>query len=56
MVGKGKRSIPQELHPYEQINAQLAECKRFGELSVEEREEFLTRIKQPYPKDVTMST
>tara|TARA_Y100000389_G_scaffold42703_1_gene37388 strand:- start:3301 stop:4263 length:963 start_codon:yes stop_codon:yes gene_type:complete len=49
-------SIPQELHPYEQIKAQLAECGRFGELSVEEREEFLTRIKQPYPKDVTMST
>ena len=33
-----------------------SECERFGELSVEEREEFLTRIKQPYPKDVTLST
>ena len=35
---------------------QLVECERFAELSNEEREEFLTRIKQPYPKDVTLST
>jgi len=49
-------SIPQELHPYEEIRVQVAECERFMELSPGEREQFLTRVKQPYPKDVTCST
>ena len=49
-------SIPQELHPYEEIECRIKESSLYKQMSQVEREELLLRVHQPYPRNVTKST
>lgn len=47
-------TVPQEINPYDDIKANLERLEQFS--NIDRLDEFLLRIKQPYPKDVSQST
>lgn len=49
-------AVPQEEYDYDDVQKRLQNCTAYNSLSCDEKEEFLIRLKQPFPRNVKIST